>query len=85
MSEEPGWALPDVEIIMNQLTQEQQDEVASLGLDDIINVGPLLPGAPQQNVTARVLGYDETISATNWIVTFHLAPENQMAAAVRSQ
>lgn len=85
LAEAPGWALPDVEIIMNQLSQEQQNEVAALSLDDILNVGPLLPGAPQQNVTARVLGYDETISATNWIVTFHLAPENQLAAAVRSQ
>lgn len=85
LAEEPGWALPDVEIVMNQLTQEQQNEIAAMGLDDILNVGPLLPGAPQQNVTARVLGYDETISANNWIVTFHLAPENQMAAAVRSQ
>jgi hypothetical protein len=85
LANQPGWALPDVQIMMGQLTLAEQDDIANLSLDDRLNIGPLLDGAPTQNVTARILGYSEVISRNEWTIDYHLAPDNQAAAAVRSQ
>lgn len=85
LANQPGWALPDVQILMSQLTLTEQDAIAELTLDDRLNIGPLLPGAPTENVTARILGYSEVISRNEWTIDYHLAPDNQAAAAVRTQ
>ena len=71
--------------MMSQLTLAEQDSIAELGLDDRLNIGPLLDGAPTKNVTARILGYTEIISRSEWTIDYHLAPDNQAAVAVRSQ
>lgn len=77
---EPYWYMPSVDVSLSLARSaggtypDSIDALLNLDLDDEVTIGPLLPGSPVPDYTARVLGYREVLSPLRWAITYDLNP-----------
>lgn len=73
-SREPKWDMPRVTVLMVGVSDALVSDIANLELGDRVTLPQLLPGSPDDEYTATLIGYTETISRDEWQVELHLMP-----------
>jgi hypothetical protein len=71
---QPHWTMPSAEVNLGMCNDQEVAAVAAVDLGDSITIPTLLQSSPAESYTAEALGYTETLSATDWRLSIHLAP-----------
>jgi hypothetical protein len=71
---DPAWSMPDATVALTLAGDNQIDALAGVEQGTPVTLPQLLPGSPQPDYAAAALGYTESISSSDWQITYHLAP-----------
>jgi hypothetical protein len=69
-----NWHFDDLTVNFALATESEIADIASADLGDSVTLSSFLDGSPVTTYTAQILGYTESLSDTEWQVSFHLAP-----------
>lgn len=71
----PQWTMPDAVGVLSLGSDADIAALCGLELGDLVQTPELPLGAPVPDFTSTVLGYQETISRTDWQLELHLSPQ----------
>lgn len=71
---DPAWNMPSIAVRLDLATDPQIADIAAVEQGELLEATALLSGAPVPTYTAPCLGYTETLSADDWAIEYHLAP-----------
>ena len=80
---EPSWRLTAATVNLKLAARDDPafpmrvSELLDLDLDDELTIGELLPAMPVPMLTARVVGYTETLDPYAWALSFTLDPRRR--------
>jgi hypothetical protein len=69
-----AWTLPAAVAALNEATEAQAADVAALDVGQWLTLPTLPLDAPEEDYASPILGYTESLSATDWQISYHLAP-----------
>lgn len=82
---QPSWRLTSSTVNLKLAARDDTTfptgvgELLDLDLDDELTIGQLLPAMPVEEMTARIVGYIETLDPHAWSLSFTLDPRRRIA------